>query len=130
MDQGEKDFAAELVRAFGEDRVYHAMFRGGEVALAKKVYEAMGGDDSGWDRLRWDLKLVPPKSDTVPYPRVEAATIREYLCRTAFILSKHHKEFARRSPVLPASIHARMLLDEQNEWTRKYAESLKDQEGQ
>lgn len=128
MDQGEKDFAAELVKAFGEDRVYHAMFRGGDVTRARAVYEALGGDEDGWDRLRLDLKLVPPKPETVPYPRIDRSAVREYLCRTAFIISKHYKEFARKSPTLPASIHARMILDEQNEWTRKYAEHLKEQE--
>ena len=120
MDESNRDFARELIVGFGEDRFYHAMQRSGYGKYSQSFYEALGGERSRWEVLRQELKLMFKGS----VESADAASEREALCATAFVISSRHKEFARKSPSLPGSIHARMVLDEQNEWTRKYAENL------
>lgn len=130
MDESNRDFARELIKGFGEDRFYHAMQRAGHGVLSKSFYEALGGDLSKWDQFRRDLRLIVNESirraELLHTIRPDPTTTREALCATSFIISSRHKEFARKSPMLPGSIHARMVLDEQNEWTRRYADSLSE----
>lgn len=119
MDADLIDFAKDLIASFGEDRFYHALVRYGAIHEAKNIYMALGGNDSNWTRLCTQLQLrrsvenINPKTDT-----------RELLCRTAWTFSSHYKEYALKSPTLPMHIHARMMLDQQNEWTKRYAEGL------
>jgi hypothetical protein len=42
------------------------------------------------------------------------------------MLARHHKEYALKKPEMPPSVHARMILDSQNEWTEKYVKVLED----
>lgn len=122
MDESNRDFAQELIKGLGEDRFYHAMQRAGYGEHSKSFYEALGGDRLDWDSKKRELRLIVNHSIGV----ADYATSRKALCATAFVISSRHKEFARKSPLLPASIHARMMLDEQNEWTKKYADNLSE----
>lgn len=127
MDPCDLDFAKEMIRLFGNDRFYHALLRKGRPREAKLIYLATGGTAHGWVALCYDLRLGAMGEDIMSFPvRPEFGDqeAREVLCRTACTLSLHHKEYAMRNPTLPPSIHARMLLDQQNEWTRKYADHL------
>lgn len=127
MDEGETQFARDLLRLFGEDRFYHALLRLGQPREAKMMHTALGGTEEGWIRTCRELRLGGVGSerndvrDRTVFAEGEPGDI---ICRVACTLSSHFKEYAMRSPALPAPIHARMLLDRQNEWTRKYAENL------
>lgn len=125
MDEGSLGFAREMVAAFGEDRFYHALMRLGTYREAKAFYEALGG--SNWDSRAHEMKLrFGMASIGMGNSEMDDKEANEILCRTACTLAKHHKEFAMRRPTMPPHIHARMVLGEQNEWTRKYAEILKE----
>lgn len=123
MDDSNVDFARDLIRAFGQDRFHHALQRSGYGGHSRSFHESLAGEGPNWESLRAELKLP-----VVPSYLCGPASAREALCAVAFVISSNYKEFARKSPVLPACIHARMLLDEQNEWTRKYADNLAKQE--
>lgn len=123
MDQSNRDFSGEMIGAFGEDRFFHAMSRAGLGGLAASIFKARGGEERDWDRLRGELRL---RGDSLLKPQTPSdEEMHEILCKVAFTISRHHKEFALKSPRLPSSIHARMVLDAQNDWTRKYAENLR-----
>lgn len=124
------DFARDLIRTFGDDRFYHALNRAaeGDPRKVRSFYVALRGDGHGWSELchgirlkfksRWQANLgIDEKC-----PQMDE---RELLCRATYVISSDHKHFAIRRPELPPNIHARMVLDEQNEWTRKYADNLK-----
>lgn len=122
MDGTNLDFAGEMLSAFGDDRFYQAMDRAGWSVYSRSLFKALGGDDRAWDRAKVELRL---KGDSLMVAHLpEEGDMREILCEVAFTISQNHKEFALRSPRLPASIHARMMLDSQNIWTRKYAENI------
>lgn len=125
MNIGNKDFAREMLKEFGADRFYHAMFRNGNPDHAKSVHEALGGDDNGWFSLRRELRLTPVEGERLTdFGPADDQAIRESLCRAAFNIASQYKNFALKSPFLPGSIHARMILDQQNEWTKRYADFL------
>lgn len=105
--------------ALGEDRFYHAMYRAELGPYAKLFYEAFGGEH--WEHFRSEMRL-PSGRDLRKYPSDE--DFYEVLCEVSFIVSSHYKQYALKSPVLPPSIHARMVLDKQNEWTKVYAKGL------
>lgn len=115
-----------MVAGFGEDRFYHALMRLGSYREAKAFYEALGG--SNWDSKAQEMKIRfgTPSFGMDNYD-MDGEEANEVLCRTAYTLAKHHKEFAMRRPAMPPHIHARMVLGEQNEWTRKYVEVLKEE---
>lgn len=126
MDEGSRGFAKEMVAAFGEDRFYHAFMRLGNYREAKAFYEALGGTD--WNSRAQEMKLkFAMASLAMGSAEIDEEQAKEILCRTAYTLAKHHKEFAMRRPEMPPHIHARMVLGEQNEWTRKYVEVLKEE---
>lgn len=127
MDDASAEFAKQLLKLVGEDRFYHALLRKGRPREAKLIHLALGGTQYGWVCKCRDLKLAAVGEDIVSFPvrpDFGPGEAHEVLCRVSYTLSLHHKEYAGRSPILPASIHARMLLDGQNEWTKKYAENL------
>lgn len=130
MDAGNVDFAREMIAAFGEDRFYHAMLRGGMGVKreARIMFVALGGRTSDWPAQCDKLKLRRHGDDIAEHLdwEMDAEEARMILCRTAFAIAKHHKEYARKKPEMPASIHARMILDSQNEWTQRYAEVLEE----
>lgn len=130
MDGTNLDFASEMLSAFGEDRFYHAMERAGLGGCGLSIFKSRGGDEEGWRRMRGELRLKGDALLNVQPHYHSDDDMREILCKVAFTISKHHKEFALRSPKLPPSIHARMLLDVQNEWTRKYADNVSPREEQ
>lgn len=134
MDEGNLGFAEDMRSAFGDDRFYHALNRAaeGDPRKVRPFYVALRGDDKGWAELCREIKLrfrlahAPPE----PCPQMdEDEYVRDLLCHAAYIVSTEHKQFARRDPTLPPNVHARMLLDLQNQWTRKYAEGLARQAG-
>jgi hypothetical protein len=132
MDDDSAEFAKQLLNLVGEDRFYHALLRWGRPREAKLIHLAFGGTQDDWVRKCHELRLVAIGEDIMSFPvrpGFNEGEAHEVLCRVAYTLSLHHKEYAGRSPVLPAAIHARMLLDRQNEWTNKYAENLSKHEG-
>lgn len=139
MDADNVEFARDMVAAFGEDRFYHAVMRrdSQHVRLppmssrkrdAKQIYLALGGLEHKWSDKCAELKLNPFAEVREDHRETELTPdeARSVLCRTAFMIAKNHKEYARKKPEMPASIHARMILDSQNEWTRRYAEVLEE----
>lgn len=132
MDDASAEFARQLLKLIGEDRFYHALLRKGRPREAKLIHLALGGTPESWISKCYDLRLAGIGEDIMSFPvRPDflEGEAHEVLCRVAYTLSFHHKEYAGRSPVLPSAIHARMLLDRQNEWTKKYAENLSKHEG-
>lgn len=121
----EIDFAKELMTKFGEDRFYHAMLRWGQPRELKLVHLALGGTEQGWiqkcDELR--LRMVEEMTSFPIRPDFAEGEAWEAMCRTACTLSVC-KEYAMRGKVLPPSIHARMVMGNQNQWTKKYVEWL------
>lgn len=139
MDAGNVEFAREMVAAFGEDRFYHAVMRRGSQHVrlppmsshkreAKQIFLALGGSEHTWADKCAELKLNPFAEVREDYRETEmdSEEARSVLCRAAFTIAKNHKEYARKKPEMPANIHARMILDSQNEWTRRYAEVLEE----
>ena len=129
MEEIDRDFANDLIRYFGEDRFYHALLRWGRPREAKLFHVAMGGKESEWESKCDQLRLRMVGEDILSFPVKPAMDKGEawaILCRIGFTISKHYKEFAARSPTLPPPIHARMVLGNQNEWTKKYAEWLQN----
>jgi len=120
MDDAELSFARDIIAAFGEDRFYHALVQASSLRRAEAFHAALGGTQHGWNQLKYDLRLSSaPTSDKTD----DEAHV---LYKVAYRFSLKHKEFALRSPMLPAALHARMMLCEGNEWTRKYSERLED----
>lgn len=127
MRESDADFAREMLKAFGEDRFYHALARNGIPLEAKMVYVGLGGTEEGWQRLSNELKIKAGRQTALwkldPSEDGEDE-IGVLLCRTACVISEAYKEFALKGPELPANIHARMVLGEQNGWTRRYIKVL------
>jgi hypothetical protein len=126
-----------MVAAFGEDRFYHAVVRpNGRAqpmptgrAEARKIFLALGGSKSQWASKCLKLKLNISFADqSVDHKEhdMDPDEARNALCRTAYVLAKHHKEYALKRPEMPPSIHARMILDSGNEWTAKYVKVLEE----
>jgi hypothetical protein len=113
-----------MVVAFGEDRLYHAMLRWGHQEDVKSLYIALGGDKKKWTEKCRILRLHMVGEGMMDLGLANKTLEREILCRTAFVFAKCYKEYALKKPELPPNIHARMILDSQNEWTVKYAELL------
>lgn len=125
MDECNLEFAKEMISAFGEDRFYHALMRLGNYREAKAFYTELGGKD--WDSKAHEMKIrFGMPSLGMDNFDLDDGLAREILCRTVCTIALHHKEFAMRRPNMPPHIHARMVLDEQNEWTRKYVEAIKE----
>jgi len=126
MKDIEIDFAKDLVSRFGEDRFYHAMIRWGFSHELVLTHIALGGTEQEWTRKCDELRLgsvegiasFPPGHDFLE------GEAWEVMCRTAYALSLHFKEYAIKRKALPSSIHARMLMGSQNKWTKKYIEWL------
>jgi hypothetical protein len=127
MDDGSKEFAEELIARFGEDRFYHALIRFGSMRQARLSHQLVGGDESDWGRKVSDFRLNKPSSpqELKNFLKWEEDESYRVMCMTAFALSKHHKQYALKTGELPSSIHARMMLGQQNEWTKRYSEGLK-----
>jgi len=127
------EFAREMVAAFGEDRFYHAVMRptirGALNAAnrrdARQIFFALGGSKRGWAEKCNELKLgaYEPR-DEHREAEMTPEESRDALCRAACTISMRHKEYALKGPQMPPSIHARMVLDSQNQWTKKYAQWL------
>jgi hypothetical protein len=130
MTDGSKDFMEEIVARFGEDRFYHALLRFGTSRQARLACRTMTGDESSWpDKVReFSLKSVASLEELSLADRWKDGEAYEAACKAAFALSKHHKEYALKSAELPAAIHARMIIGQQNEWTRKYTEGIKEKD--
>ena len=136
MDPCNVDFAREMVTAFGEDRFYHAVHRpivGGVAGVSAKrearlIFLALGGSDQKWANKCSELKLgyAPWGRSDYREKEMDAEEVRSALCRTAFMIARHYKEYALKRPEMPPSIHARMVLDSQNEWTSKYVKVLEE----
>lgn len=120
------DFAREMIAAFGEDRLYHAMLRWGHQDELKSLYLALGGEKKGWPEKCRKLRLHMVGEGITELGVAKKDMEREILCRTAYALAKHHKEYALKRPEMPPNIHARMVLDSQNEWTAKYVKFLEE----
>lgn len=137
MDSCNIDFAREMVTSFGEDRFYHAIHRpmAGDATFglaakreARLIFLALGGSNQGWRNKCAELKLgyIPGSRDDYRETEMSPDEARTALCRTAFMIARHYKEYALKRPEMPPSIHARMVLDSQNEWTAKYVKFLED----
>jgi hypothetical protein len=134
MDPCNVEFAREMVAALGEDRFYHAVMRptirGAARTTVKRearlFFLALGGSERGWEEKCQELKLE--YGSGMAHDEMDPDEAREALCRTSYLLSRHHKEYALKGPQMPPSIHARMVLDEQNQWTKKYAQWLSEQD--
>jgi len=128
MDDGSKEFAEELIARFGEDRFYHALIRFGSMRQARLTHNLVGGDQSDWSRKVSDFRLNKPSGPQELKNFLEWEEDESYrvMCMTAFALSKHHKEYALKTKELPSAVHARMMLGQQNEWTKRYSEGIKD----
>lgn len=130
MTDGSKEFMEELVGKFGEDRFYHALLRFGTTRQARLAHRLLTGGDDGWHQkmTEFRLKSVASAEDLSLADRWKDGEAYETACKAAFALSRHHKEYAVRSGELPAAIHARMIIGQQNEWTRKYTERLEEKD--
>lgn len=135
MDANNVDFAREMISAFGEDRFYHAAtrptVRGASNSIlgskARQIFLALGGSHQVWPAKCHELKLSHQLRETdLKEIEINPEESRSILCRTAFMIAKHHKEYAHKKPKMPANIHARMILDSQNEWTQRYIEVLEE----
>jgi hypothetical protein len=126
LDACNLEFAREMVAAFGEDRLYHAMLRWGRQDELKSLYLALGGEDKEWPEKCRKLRLHMVGEGITELGIAKKNLQRETLCRTACTLAKHHKEYALKRPEMPPSIHARMVLDSGNKWTEKYVEVLEE----
>lgn len=125
MEDSSLNFARDLIAAFGEDRFYHALMRLGNSREAGAFYSALGGKD--WTNKSYELGLrLAMPSFGMNEVEMDDEEAKEVLTRTVYTMAAHHKEFAMRRPSMPPHIHARILLGEQNEWTRKYVEALKE----
>lgn len=130
MEDMEKDFAKDMIKRFGEDRFYHAMLRWGTPRELKLIHVGLGGTEAEWVRKCDELRLVTVGEGIISFPALPAFSKGEpweVLCRTAFTISACFKEYALKAPTLPPQLHARMVLGAQNEWTRKYAEKIKEE---
>jgi hypothetical protein len=130
LDACNLEFAREMVAAFGEDRFYHAVLRPSVISRpegkreARAIFLALGGSEQKWAEKCRELKLR--NGYGMASNEMEAEEARKALCRTAFMLARHRKEYALKTPEMPPSIHARMILDSGNEWTEKYVKVLED----
>jgi hypothetical protein len=133
IDEGNKEFAEELIKKYGEDRFYHSCIRtsGPEhtVITYMILNELSGGMDdaeacrSFFTGIGLGSKVKP---QLLPFLKhmAQQYEARQNMCRIAFGFCRFWKEFGLRTHVLPDHLHARMLLDEPNEWVRNYAQLL------
>ena len=130
MDACNTDFAREMVAAFGEDRFYHAVLRPTVISRpegkreARAIFLALGGSEQKWAEKCRKLKLRCV--DRPAHDDMDPDEARNALCRTAYMLARHHKEYALKRPEMPPNIHARMILDSGNEWTERYVKVLEE----
>lgn len=128
------EFARELVGHFGEDRFYHCYMRtGGKFVGAVHVYTMLGPPElPPWKCVEF-FKSIGVQIDE----RLASTVLRHpasiewgEMCMVAYGFCKHWKEMGRKTPRLPANLHARMILGEKNEWVEKYVKNLEELEAE
>lgn len=128
--KGGPEFAKELIGCFGEDRFYHCCMRTEPgVILAVKVRSMIGPISDEPRECSEFFRSIGIKADESLVSKVfRHPTELDWsdMCMVAFNFSKFWKEFGLRTNKLPASLHARMLLGEKNEWTEKYVKIMEE----
>lgn len=135
MDELNKDFAEELMRQYGEDRFYHCCLRTSndfstaEMWLMLNWKDDLTTEENYEDCIRslnnLGIRNVP--TGILGYKgRMEPVTdhVRSDMCRIAFGFCRWWKEYGLRTHKLPAHLHARMVLGDNNEWVKNYMNLL------
>jgi len=121
MEQLDREFAEEMIKKYGEDRFYHSCKRTMDSASALKLHMELNG--CGKEKSETFLKSIGIVRISKKVG-ASAETDRETMCRIAYGLVRHYKEFGLRTHKLPWVISAQMLLGETNEWVKSYARLL------
>lgn len=137
MDEGNKEFAEELIKHYGEDRFYHSCMKTSNILVTKRLFISLNGKQVDFDSKSKSLGLnyLPPMSNQEPLTyqilkdnleEMGEEESRFHLCRIAFGLCNSHKSFGLKNKELPPHLHARMIFGEKNEWVEKYANIMRD----
>ena len=118
------DFAQELIKQYGEDRFYHCSNRTTEPSTTTLLYIALneGCDKETCNSFFRSIGLSQCVwLYTANYKDID---LRLELCRIAYGFCRWWKEFGLRTHKLPFHLHARMILDQKNEWTERYVKLI------
>jgi hypothetical protein len=134
MNEENRDFANELIKQYGEDRFYHCCMRTSSPYATAEMWLLLNADDSltreenkrNCHQFLESISIRPGFVSGIPLHPVDDF-MRADLCRIAFGFCRWWKEFGLKKMNLPANIHARMVLGENNEWVRNYVKLLNDE---
>ena len=139
MTEDDRQFAKELIEFLGEERFYHSCKRTSSPnqtlllhnELNKCTPEQSEASLRAMGINHWIISNTPSPAGYTPNFGAGYTTLPTIenpyhnLCRIAFGFCRFWKEFGRKTHTLPDHIHARMVLGENNEWTKKYVELLR-----
>lgn len=131
-DDDNKQFAAELISIYGEDRFYHCSMSGGFLQT-RRIFKWLSGLNADFDKIvqKYNLQCLAVEK---PFPfrkddLLSKEQARSEMCRIVFGFCKNYKKFGLINKKPPANIQARMILGDKNEWVEKYAELMKEYDG-
>jgi hypothetical protein len=137
-DDLSRQFAHDLIKHYGEDRFYHSCLRTSSVAACAGMWLALNCETVGEDEtrrmveylesigihdsigIREHVYLYQQHISSAEELRFDDKNLWENLCRVSFGFCRWWREFGLKTHKLPVHIHARMILGENNEWTRNY----------
>jgi hypothetical protein len=125
MTDDDRQFAKELIEFLGEERFYHCCKRTSSPMNTLRLHNELNKctvEQSETSLRAIGITMNLPHAGFTFQSGIEDTY--HNLCRIAFGFCRFWKEFGRKTHTLPDHIHARMVLGENNEWTKQYVELL------